>query len=57
MTRVCDMSETRPVGYQTPDGMWSAHGLLANDGAIADSSGSEPPPLRMQPKLNVDLSL
>lgn len=45
------------AGYQTPDGMWSAHGLLANDGAIADSSGSEPPPLRMQPKLNVDLSL
>jgi len=39
------------------DGLNSAHIMFANDGLVADSSGSEPPPLRWQPKLNFDISI
>eukprot|EP00967_Tisochrysis_lutea_P112252 scaffold177097_cov27-Tisochrysis_lutea.AAC.1 len=44
-------------GYQTPDGLWSAHCQLSNDGNIPESSGEKPPTFRMQPKLNLDLSI
>jgi len=39
------------------DGLNSLHVMFANDGLIADSSGSEPPPLRWQPKMNFDISI
>jgi len=39
------------------DGLNSAHLMFANDGAIPDSTGSEPPLLRFQPKLNFDVSI
>jgi len=39
------------------DGLNSMHVMFANDGAIADSSGAEPPPFRWQPKMNFDISL
>jgi len=39
------------------DGLNSAHIMFANDGLVSDSSGSEPPPLRWQPKLNFDISI
>jgi hypothetical protein len=44
-------------GYQTPDGLWSAHCQLSNDGNIPESTGEKPPPFRVQPKLNLDLSI
>ena len=43
------------AGYTS--GLNSAHVLFANDGAIPDSSGSEPDLLRFQPKLNFDIAL
>lgn len=43
------------VGYTA--GLNSAHLMLANDGAIPDSSGVEPPLFRWQPKLNFDIAL
>lgn len=39
------------------DGLNSVHFMFANDGLIADSSGSEPPPFRWQPKMNFDISI
>ena len=39
------------------DGLNSLHVMYANDGAIADSSGAEPPPFRWQPKMNFDISI
>jgi len=39
------------------DGLNSAHLMFANDGAIVDSSGQEPPPFRWQPKMNFDISI
>jgi len=43
------------AGYTS--GLNSAHFMFANDGLIPDSSGSEPPPLRFQPKMNFDISI
>jgi len=43
------------AGYTS--GLNSAHFMFANDGFIPDSSGSEPPPLRFQPKMNFDISI
>ena len=43
------------AGYTS--GLNSAHVLFANDGAIPDSSGSEPDLLRFQPKLNFDIAI
>jgi len=42
------------AGYTA--GLNSAHFLFANDGAIPDSSGSEPDLFRFQPKLNFDIA-
>ena len=43
------------AGYT--EGLNSAHIMFANDGLIADSSGSEPPFWRWQPKMNFDISI
>ena len=43
------------AGYT--EGLNSAHIMFANDGLIADSSGSEPPFWRWQPKMNFDISV
>jgi len=43
------------AGYTS--GLNSAHFMFANDGAIPDSSGSEPPPFRWQPKMNFDIAI
>ena len=48
-------SPHRYAGYV--DGLNSLHVMYANDGAIADSSGVEPPPFRWQPKMNFDISI
>ena len=48
-------SPHRYAGYV--DGLNSLHVMYANDGAIADSSGAEPPPFRWQPKMNFDISI
>ena len=39
------------------DGLNSVHLMFANDGAIVDSTGQEPPPFRWQPKMNFDISI
>jgi len=39
------------------DGLNSLHLMYANDGAIVDSSGAEPPLFRWQPKVNFDVSV
>ena len=43
------------AGYT--EGLNSAHIMFANDGLIADSSGSEPPFWRWQPKMNFDIAV
>ena len=43
------------AGYTS--GLNSAHFLFSNDGALPDSSGSEPDLLRFQPKLNFDIAI
>jgi hypothetical protein len=43
------------AGYT--EGLNSAHIMFANDGLVADSSGSEPPFWRWQPKMNFDISI
>jgi len=43
------------AGYSA--GLNSAHFLFSNDGALPDSSGSEPDLLRFQPKLNFDIAI
>lgn len=43
------------AGYT--EGLNSAHIMIANDGLVADSSGSEPPLWRWQPKMNFDISI
>lgn len=43
------------VGYVA--GLNSVHFMFANDGAMADSTGSEPSELRFQPKLAFDISI
>ena len=43
------------AGYTS--GLNSAHLMFANDGLIPDSTGSEPPLFRWQPKMNFDISI
>ena len=43
------------AGYT--EGLNSAHILVANDGLVSDSTGSEPPFFRWQPKMNFDISV
>jgi len=42
------------AGYTS--GLNSAHFMFSNDGLIPDSTGSEPPLFRWQPKMNFDIS-
>ena len=39
------------------EGLNSAHIMIANDGMVPDSSGTEPPLWRWQPKMNFDISI
>ncbi|KAL1521711.1 hypothetical protein AB1Y20_021366 [Prymnesium parvum] len=43
------------AGYTS--GLNSLHVMFANDGLIPDSTGSEPPLFRWQPKMNFDISI
>ena len=43
------------AGYT--EGLNSAHIMIANDGMVPDSSGTEPPLWRWQPKMNFDISI
>ena len=43
------------AGYT--EGLNSAHVMIANDGLVTDSSGTEPPLWRWQPKMNFDISI
>jgi len=42
------------AGYTS--GLNSAHVMFSNDGLIPDSTGSEPPLFRWQPKMNFDIA-
>lgn len=59
---MCRKRQARRVLSVSPfsparSGLNSAHIMFANDGLIPDSTGSEPPLFRWQPKMNFDISL